>query len=266
MEEEYSKLRNYLKELSQVAVAFSGGVDSSFLLKVSVEVLGVNNVIALTARSQLTFEEEIQRAKEIAKDIGVEHMILDMPDVINEKIRDNPKDRCYHCKKKIFTSFLKLLESEFDGKPILIEGTNLDDMGSYRPGKKAIEELGIRSPLMECRMSKEMVRSLSRDLGLPTWDHPSQSCLATRFPYGGELTEEDLRKVEKGETYLKKMGFQECRLRIHGSIARIEVPKSDLERLICYSSKVVQNLKSLGFTYVTLDMEGLRSGSMDQLM
>ncbi len=263
MEKEYNKLRSRLKDLSKVAVAFSGGVDSSFLLKVSVDVLGTDKVIALTARSPLTFDEELQRAKDIAEEIGVEHMILDMPDLIDETIRDNPKDRCYHCKNKIFTSFFNLLESEFDGKSILIEGTNLDDVGSYRPGRKAIEELGVRSPLLESGLTKEMIRSLSRKLGLPTWDHPSQSCLATRIPYGVKLREEELSKVEKGEAYLKKLGFQDCRLRIHDNVARIELPKSDQGRLMSNSSKVIQRLKSLGFTYVTLDMEGLRSGSMD---
>ncbi len=263
MEEEYSKLRSRLKKLSKAAVAFSGGVDSSFLLKVSSDVLGKDKVVALTARSPFTFEEELQKAKETAEKIGVEHVILDIP-VLNDKtIRDNPKDRCYYCKKKIFTSFLELLESDFEGEPVLIEGTNLDDVGSYRPGRKAIEELEVRSPLMESGLDKEMIRSLSKDLGLTSWDHPSQSCLATRFPYDTVLTENELSKVEEGEAYLKKLGFQDCRLRIHGNVARIELPKSQMERLMANPSKIVRRMKSLGFTYITLDLEGLRSGSMD---
>ncbi|MFO8110740.1 MAG: ATP-dependent sacrificial sulfur transferase LarE [Thermoplasmata archaeon] len=263
MDEKYHELKRSLKELSPVAVAFSGGVDSSFLLKVSVDVLGPGNVIALTAHSLLSFPDELQRARKFARNMGVEHVVLDIPDLIDEPIRGNPKDRCYHCKKKIFASFIAALESEFDGKPTLIEGTNLDDINSYRPGRKAIEELGIHSPLLESGVDKEIIRSLSWKLNLPTWDHPSQSCLATRFPYGEELTKKKLGMVEDGEAYLKALGFRGCRLRYHGGIARIEVLQLEWERFLHHSSEIVHKLRSLGFTYVTMDMEGLRSGSMD---
>lgn len=265
MEHKYDKLKIFVRGLSRVAVAFSGGVDSTLLLKVCVDVLGPENVVALTAYSPLVPEDEMNRALNMTKDLGVtRHLMVDTPDIEDKNIKHNPEDRCYHCKKMILTAFLKILEDDFEKGYQLLEGSNKDDTGEHRPGRRAVRELNVYSPLTEAGLTKDEIRELSKESGLTTWDLPSQSCLATRFPYGKDLSKEELDKVNEGESYLKELGSRECRLRIHGSTARIEVPRSERNRLISNSSKIVEKLKSLGYTYVTLDMEGLRSGSMDE--
>ncbi len=265
MVHKYRKLKVFVRRSSRVAVAFSGGVDSTLLLKVCVDELGPENVVALTAYSPLVPEEELNRAVSTAGDLGVtRHLIVNTPDIEDENIRRNPEDRCYHCKKMILTAFLKILENGSEKGYRLIEGSNRDDTGEHRPGRRAVKELDVCSPLIEAGLTKYEIRKISKELGLTTWDTPSQSCLATRFPYGEILCKEELRKVEEGEAYLKGLGFRECRLRHHDDIARIEVPGSEHERLISNSSEIVGKLKSLGYGYVTFDMVGLRSGSMDE--
>ncbi len=262
MEDRLDYLKGSLKEMKKVAVAFSGGVDSTFLLKVAVDVLGPEDVLAFTASSQFTTSQEIDTALEMAREIGVEHVLVEIDTLEDEMIKSNPKDRCYHCKLRIFSTFLKLLDEEYPGY-VLVEGTNRDDVREYRPGKRAMEELKVLSPLADSGLSKDEIRVLSKRLGISNWSRPSQSCLATRVPYDQELTEEKLQHIEKGETYLKELGFKECRLRYHKDIARIEVPKDEMRRILDLSPGIISKLKELGSIYITLDMEGLRSGSMD---
>ncbi len=237
-----------------MAVAFSGGTDSTFLLKVAVDTLGSENVIALTASSPLNPKGERLNASVLAEEMGVaRHIIVHTPDIKDRRIKHNPEDRCYHCKNEILSTFLDILKKDLGGGYVLMEGTNRDDLGEHRPGRRAVKELGVISPLTD--LTKEEIREHSRALGLSNWDRPSQSCLATRIPHGCELLEEGLIRVDKGETFLKELGFKECRLRIHGELARVEVPRSDRSLFLEHSNTIVPALKELGFAHVTMDVE-----------
>ncbi len=268
IQKKYYRLKSIIAELPMAAVAFSGGVDSSLLLHTCLETLGTERVMALTARSPLMPKKELQEAGDLARSMGVtRHVIVDTPDLKGALFKNNPRDRCYHCKKEILSSFLKLLEEEqgccLRGGPRLMEGTNGDDPKAYRPGRQAVLELGVSSPLLQANLGKKEIRHLSHTLGLPNWDLPSQACLASRIPYGDALELNKLLQVEKGEGVIKKLGFRECRLRHHGSLARLEVPSRDLNELLSLKTEITEKLKALGFTYVTLDLEALRSGSFD---
>ncbi len=252
LENKYSNLKTYLKDLGSVLVAFSSGVDSSFLLKTASEVLG-SNVTAVTAKSPLFPDRELKEAKEFCIKNKIKHIIVDI-DI--ENIKNNPENRCYICKKNIFSKFLKI--AELNNIKYVIEGSNIDDDNDYRPGMKAVKELNIKSPLKEAGLTKEEIRILSGN------NKPSFACLASRFVYGEEITEEKLKMVEKAEQILFNSGFKQVRVRLHGNLARIEVLQTEFEKLI--NSDIYGKIKNLGFDYVTMDLQGYRTGSMNEVI
>ncbi|NEZ47384.1 ATP-dependent sacrificial sulfur transferase LarE [Clostridium niameyense] len=257
----YKELITYLKNLKSVAVAFSGGVDSTLLLKACKEALG-DNAIAVTVVSPYVPKWEIEEAKELVKEMGIKSFFIEVP--ILEEMRSNPENRCYLCKKAIFNK-IKLLAKE-NGVEYVVDGTNADDIKDYRPGLKALRELEIKSPFLENSITKEEVRAFSKELGLKTWNKPAYACLLSRIPYNQNIDENDLNRVEKSELYLMNLGFKGVRVRSHGDLARIEVQKNDREKLI--DGNILDNisieLKRLGFKYVTLDLEGYKMGSLNE--
>lgn len=257
-------LKKILKELGSCLVAISGGADSSFLLKVASEVLGKKKVLAVSIKAEIFPQEELESAKEIAKEIGVEHQIMQCEALNIPQFKMNPSDRCYYCKKELFQKLKDVAKRRSFN--FVIDGSNYDDRGDYRPGMKALRELGIRSPLKEAMLTKEDIRLFSRKMGLKTWNKPSFACLASRFPYGKEITKENLTIVDKAENFLRRLNFKQVRVRHHGEIARIELERNDIKTFISKGllDKVVKKFKELGFLYVTLDLEGYRTGSMNE--
>jgi len=257
-------LERIISQCGRALIAFSGGVDSSYLLSVAAAVLGPANVLAVTVDSPVVPPAEINGACRIARMLGVEHVIVKIDDLASDEFRSNPPDRCYHCKRSIFGRMLAVA-AERD-LPCVFEASNRDDTGDYRPGLRAIRELGIRSPLVEAGLSKADIRALSKERGLPTWNKPALACLATRIPYHEPVTKEKLEQVRLGEEYICSVGFGACRLRHHGSVARIEVPPPEIDRLLDEATRrgIVEHLKALGFVYVVVDLEGYRSGSMNE--
>lgn len=257
-------LENYLKELKSVAVAFSSGVDSTFLLKKAKQVLG-DNVIAITIKSCFVPKRELNEAIDFCKKENIKHIIVES-DVLNVKeIAENHKKRCYFCKKELFKKMMQIAKD--NGVNELVEGSNMDDMGDYRPGLQAIAELEIKSPLRYAGLYKEEIRNLSKKLNLPTWDKPSFACLASRFVYGENITEEKLNRVDKAEQLLLDMGLKQVRVRIHGEdMARIEIEPNEIEKIAKKENreKIIKFFKEYGFSYVTLDLEGYRMGSMNK--
>ncbi len=257
----WEQMSRYARQ--DVAIAFSGGVDSSLLLKLACEAARENGtkVYAVTMETRLHPAGELKETKRIAREMGAVHLTIFVDELEGAGIMDNPVDRCYRCKRLLFT---KLLEKTDQLKvPVVLEGTNEDDLHVYRPGIRALKELQIVSPLAQNHMTKEEVRRLAASYGLPEASKPSAPCLATRFPYGAALSYEAMERVEQGETYLKGLGFRNVRLRVHGSVLRLEVDVQDFPALMQHRKEIVCHLKEAGYTYLTLDLEGFRSGSMD---
>lgn len=260
------KLKQILSELKSVLVAYSGGIDSTFLLKAAVDVLGQANVLAVTANSETYPTEEAEDAASLAKTLGAKLQIIRTNELENELFVQNPPDRCYHCKKELYTHLGKIADEQ--NLAVVADGANADDLQDFRPGMKAGNEMGIRHPLQEAGLTKAEIRQLAREMGLPNWNKPSMPCLSSRFPYGHAIEPAKLRQVEESERYLRSLGFTECRLRHHGSIARIEVPLTVFKEITSEPNcqNITAKLKSLGFTYITLDLQGFRSGSMNEVL
>ena len=259
--EKYRDLLEILRRLGKTAVAYSGGVDSTFLLAAAKEA-PVEKLVAMTMKRPYIAQWELVEAEEFIQKLGVEHQVVELP--VDEEVRNNVVNRCYYCKSSTFGYFREQLEKM--GFDTLVDGTNADDTQEYRPGLRAIRENGVRSPLQEAGLTKPDIRALSREMGLPDWDKPANTCLVTRIPYNTLVRDEDLRLIEKAEFYLMKQGFRQVRVRKHDDLARIEVEPAMVARLLepGTASSITSHLKELGFRYVSLDLEGYKTGKMDQ--
>jgi uncharacterized protein len=266
LETKTQKLKEIFQSMRKVLVAFSGGVDSTLLLKVAQDTLGDENVLAVTALSPLYPERELGGVRKLIQILGARHRLIESNELEIPGFSKNPPNRCYYCKSKLFRELLEIAKEE--AIPFITEGSTLDDDRDHRPGRMAIRELGIRSPLKEALFTKAEVRELSKGLALPTWDKPSFACLASRFPYGEEIDEKGLRRVAEAEDFLFGLGFKQVRVRHYGNLARIEILKEEMSRLMNGSlrEKVVSRLKEMGYRYVTLDLQGFRSGSMNEVL
>jgi uncharacterized protein len=260
------KMQEILRSLKRVAVAFSAGVDSTFALKVAIDTLGAENVVAVTADSDSMARAEYDQAAELAESMGAEHVIIKTEEIENPVYRANPADRCYYCKSELFDKLNDFIAEH--NLNAVITGVNSDDYDDWRPGIRAGNEKNVRSPCAEAGMTKQDIRALSKQMNLPTFDKPAMPCLASRIQYGEEITPEKLKMIERGEDFLRSLGFRECRVRHHHNLARIEVPAADIPK-ICQPemiAKIDTALREIGYNYVSVDLRGFRSGSMNEVI
>jgi len=265
MDPKLANLNGLLRQTSGVLVAFSAGVDSTFLLKVAHMVLG-ERAIALTASSPTAPPGELEAAKAFAASLGCRHVVVDSHELANPSFHQNPVNRCFFCKDELY----RICRAEADrlGIGAVVDGTNLDDLRDHRPGLKAAKEWGVRHPLVEAEMTKDDIRRHSREFGLPTWDKPSSPCLSSRFPYGTEINLERLKQIAACELFMKDLRFREFRVRYHGDLARIEVAPNEFDRLFERETReaISQKFKEVGFNYVSLDLQGYRTGSLNEVL
>jgi uncharacterized protein len=262
LETKLTLLKNVILPLDRVMVAFSGGVDSTLVLKVAYDVLG-KNVLGVTAASPSLPKAELQQTIDLARHIGVPHRLVETNELQNPEYAANPINRCYFCKSELYTSLTPLASRE--GYRYILDGTNADDMADFRPGQQAAREHQVRSPLKEASLTKEEIHTLARHLKLPNWDKPASACLSSRIPHGTAVTAEVLNRIEKAEAILRGLGFRQLRVRHHGEVARIEVPLEEFPRLLEHRETVLQGLKEAGYFFVALDLAGFKSGSLNLL-
>ncbi len=264
LRQKLSRLKKIILGYDSCLIAFSGGVDSALLLKVASIVLPKDKILAVTALSPAYPEEELLNSQNIAKRLGIRHKVIKTYELRNRKFVSNPVNRCYFCKRELF-SRLKDIASKFK-LDFVLDGSNVSDKSDFRPGNIAKQELKVRSPLAEAGFSKEDIRKLSRLLGLCTWDKPSLACLASRVAYGTRISFGLLKRINKAEIYLRKLGFNQVRLRHYNGLCRIEVAKNDIPRLVSRRNQVIDKLKKIGYNYITLDLEGYRAGSLNEVI
>lgn len=264
LQDKYEALLTYLRGLEGVVLAYSGGVDSTFLL-MAVQCSGVA-ALAVTAVSPSTPTSDLKTALDMINSISVPHETIRTAELLDERYASNPPDRCFYCKSELFNKLQVIAHAH--GLPHVIDGSNADDLGDYRPGLRAKAIYGVKSPLAELGLTKDNIRQLSKEMGLKTWDRPSSPCLSSRFPYGQHITETALSMVEQAESAIKALGFDNLRVRIHGDMARIELPPEDIEKAVNWEIRqtITQRLRKIGFLYITLDMEGYTSGSLNRVL
>ncbi len=265
-EEVYTRLLSILRSMPRVIVAYSGGVDSVFLLRAAVDALGAEQVLAVIGDSPSYPSRECADAIQLAEEMGVSFRIIQTEELLDTRYAANPNNRCYYCKHELFSRILRIAEEE--GYAAVLDGNNADDVGDWRPGQQAGKELGVRSPLMEAGMTKDEIRVLSQQMGLPTWNKPASACLASRIPYGMPITMTALSAVEQAENYLRDIGFRQVRVRHHDKLARIEVAPDEItrfaDRTLCET--ITTRLREFGYQYVTLDLLGYRTGSLNEMI
>jgi len=264
LKDKYNSLQQTLKELGKVVIAYSGGVDSTFLLKAAVDTLGAENVLACISAGVAEPSNQLARAEKLAEQMGARLEVIDTDELSDPNFVANKADRCFHCKSHICKVLIDMAKEQ--GFEHVIFGTNFDDLDDFRPGNRAMKVFGVRSPLAEAKLTKEDIRQLSRQMNLPTADQPASPCLASRISYGLEVTEQRLKQIDKAEEFMRSLGFVEFRVRHHDTIARIEVNPQDIEKVTTepIRSQIIDRLKSLGFKFVTVDLQGFRSGSLNE--